>query len=132
MPVVESEFLLALRASDPKHKAALAILQRHNDLEVCTAAFLEIAWLLRSQAKQPNEISLILSVIRSELENRGVSEIPLTASQITRAHDILTRHAMTFFDAMILANAEESQDLRLISNDSAFDVTGTVQRLPLK
>ena len=47
MPVVESEFLLALRADDPKHKAVLAILRQHEDLEVCTAAFLEIAWLLR-------------------------------------------------------------------------------------
>ena len=132
MPVVESEFLLALRANDPKHKAALAILRRYTNLEVCTAAFLEITWLLRSQAKHPNEISLILSIIRSELESRGVVEIPLTASQLTRAHDILTRHAMTLFDALILANAEESRDFRLISNDNAFDATGTVQRLPFK
>jgi predicted nucleic acid-binding protein len=132
MPVVESEFLLALRANDPKHKAALTIFRKYPALEVCTAAFLEITWLLRSKNKRPNEISLILSILKAELEGRGVAEIPLTTSQIARAHDILTRHAMTFFDALILANAEESHDRRMISSDNSFDETGTVERIPLK
>ncbi len=132
MPVVESEFLLALRADDPKHKAALAIFRKYPVLEVCTAALLEIAWLLRSKQKRPNEISLALSLLRAELENRGVPEVALTASQIARAHDILNRHAITFFDALILANAEESHDKRLISNDDSFDRTGTIERIPLK
>lgn len=132
MPVVESEFLLALRASDPKHKAALAIFRKYPVLEVCTAALLEIAWLLRSKGKRPDEISLALSLLRAELEDRGVTEVALTASQIARAHDILTRHAVTFFDALILANAEESHDRRIVSNDDSFDGTGTVERIPLK
>lgn len=132
MPVVETEFLLALRATDPKHKAALAIFRKFPDLEVCTAAFLEVAWLLRSQGKSSSEISLTLSLLRGELEDRGVVEVPLTSLQVTRAHDILTRHAMTFFDALILANAEESSDRRLISNDNSFDQTQTVQRLQLR
>ncbi len=132
MPVVESEFLLALRANDPKHKAALGIFRKYPVLEVCTAALLEIAWLLRSKDKRPVEISLALSLLRSELENRGMTEVALTASQIARAHDILTRHAITFFDALILANAEESHDRRLISNDDSFDGTGTIERIPLK
>jgi predicted nucleic acid-binding protein len=132
MPVVESEFLLALRATDPKHKAALSIFRKFSQLEVCTPAFLEIAWLMRSQVKRPSEISLALSILDGELDSHGVTEIPLTISQITRAHDILTRHAITFFDALILANSEESLDRRLVSNDSAFDQTGTLQRIPLK
>ena len=132
MPVVESEFLLALRANDPKHKAALAIFRKYPVLEVCTAAFLEISWLLRSKSKRPNEISLTLSILKAELESRGVAEVPLTTSQIARAHDILTRHEMTFFDALILANAEESQDRRLISSDNSFDETGTMERIPLR
>ncbi len=132
MPVVESEFLLALRADDPKHKAALAIFRKYPLLEVCTAALLEIAWLLRSKDKRPVEISLALSLLRAELENRGITEVALTASQIARAHDILNRHAITFFDALILANAEESHDRRLISNDDSFDGTGTIERIPLK
>ncbi len=132
MPVVESEFLLALRANDPKHKAALAIFRKYPVLEVCSAALLEIAWLLRSKDKRPVEISLALSLLRAELENRGMTEVALTASQIARAHDILTRHAITFFDALILANAEESHDRRLISNDDSFDGTGTIERIPLK
>lgn len=132
MPVVESEFLLALRANDPKHKAALAIFRKYQVLEFCTAALLEISWLLRSKSKTPSEISLALSLLRAELESLGVTEIPLTALQISRAHDILTRHAMTFFDALILANAEESRDRRLISNDSSFDGTGTVERIPFR
>lgn len=132
MPVVESEFLLGLRANDPKHKAALAIFRKYPVLEVCTAALLEIGWLLRSKGKSHGEISLALSLLRAELESRGITEITLTASQIARAHDVLTRHAMTFFDALILANAEESHDRRLISNDSSFDGTGTVERIPFK
>jgi len=132
MPVVESEFLLALRADDRKHKAALAFLDKYPTLEVCAAAFLEIAWLLRSKGKTPTEISLALSLLKSELESRDVAEIPVTASQIGRAHDILTRHSMTFFDALILANAEESQDRRLVSGDSSFDSTGTVERISLR
>jgi predicted nucleic acid-binding protein len=132
MPVVESEFLLALRADDRKHKAALEALGKYRALEVCTAAFLELAWLLRSQGKSPIEISLALSVLRAELESRDVAEIGLSTSQIERAHDILTRHPITFFDALILANAEESRDRQLISNDACFDSTGTVERIPLK
>ena len=132
MPVIESEFLLALRANDPKHKAALDIFRRFPDLEVCSAAFLEIAWVLRSKGKRPSEISLALSLLRGELESQGVDEIPITTSQIARAHDILTRHSLTFFDALILANAEESRDKRLISNDNSFDTTHTIQRLPIK
>jgi predicted nucleic acid-binding protein len=132
MPVVESEFLLALRTTDPKHKAALAVFRKYPVLEFCTVALLEIAWLLRSKNKRPVEISLALSLLREELEGRGIDEITLTASQIARAHDILTRHSMTFFDAMILANAEESHDRRLISNDDSFDETRTVERIPLK
>ncbi len=132
MPVVESEFLLALRADDRKHKAAVATFDKYPTLEVCTAAFLEIAWLLRSKSKTPTEVSLAVSILKAELENRDVAEIPLTISQIGRAHDILTRHSMTFFDALILANAEESRDRRLISNDDSFDETGTVERIPLK
>ena len=132
MPVVESEFLLALRADDRKHKAAVAFFDKYPTLEVCAAAFLEIAWLLRSKGKTPTEVSLTLSLLKSELESRDVAEIPVTASQIGRAHDILTRHSMTFFDALVLANAEESQDRRLISSDSSFDSTGTVARIPLR
>ncbi len=132
MPVVESEFLLALRSNDPKHKPALAVFRKYPNLEVCTAAFLEISWLLRSKNKRPNEISLTLSILKAELEARGVVEVPLTTSQIARAHDILTRHGMTFFDALILANAEESQDRQLISSDNSFDETGTVERVPLR
>ena len=132
MPVVESEFLLALRADDRKHKAAVAFFDKYPTLEVCAAAFLEIAWLLRSKGKTPTEVSLTLSLLKSELESRHVAEIPVTASQIGRAHDILTRHSMTFFDALVLANAEESQDRRLISSDSSFDSTGTVARIPLR
>ena len=132
MPVVESEFLLALRADDRKHKAALAILKKYPVLEVCAAAFLEIAWLLRSKSKTPSQVSLTLSILRAELESRDVAEIAVTSSQIGRAHDILSRHSMTFFDALILANAEESRDRRLISNDTSFDSTGTVERIPLK
>jgi predicted nucleic acid-binding protein len=132
MPVIESEFLLALRATDPKHKAALSIFRKFSDLEVCAAAFLEVAWLMRSQAKASNEISLALSILGGELESQGVSEVPVTFSQIARAHDILTRHAITFFDALILANAEEARDRRLVSNDNVFDQTGTVQRIPFK
>jgi predicted nucleic acid-binding protein len=132
MPVIESEFLLALRATDPKHKAALDVFRKFRDIEACSAAFLEVAWLLRSKGKGASEISLALSLLRGELETRGVVEIPLTTSQIARAHDVLTRHTMTFFDALILANAEESRDKRIISNDSSFDATHTVQRLPLR
>ena len=132
MPVVESEFLLALRADDRKHKAALAILEKYPVLEVCAAAFLEIAWLLRSKSKTPSQVSLTLSILRAELESRDVAEIAVTTSQIGRAHDILSRHSMTFFDALILANAEESRDRRLISSDTSFDSTGTVERIPLK
>ena len=132
MPVIESEFLLALRADDRKHKAALALFNKYSALEVCAAAFLEMAWLLRSKGKSSTEVSLTLSLLESELQSRGVSEIPVTASQIGRAHDILTRHAMTFFDALILANAEESLDRKLLSSDSTFDSTGTVTRIPVR
>jgi predicted nucleic acid-binding protein len=132
MPVIESEFLLALRADDRKHKVALALFDKYPAMEVCTAAFLEIAWLLRSRGKRPIEVSLALSLLKAELESRDVAEIPLTTSQIGRAHDILTRHSLSFFDATILANAEESQDRRLISNDKSFDSTGTVERIPLR
>ncbi len=132
MPVVESEFLLALRADDRKHKAAVATFDKYPTLEVCTAAFLEIAWLLRSKRKTPTEVSLTVSLLKAELESRDVAEIPLTVSQIGRAHDILTRHSITFFDALILANAEESHDRRLISNDDTFDAIGTIERIPLK
>ena len=132
MPVVESEFLLALRTDDRKHKAALELVDKYPNLEVCAPAFLEIAWLLRSKGKPPSEISLALSLLKAELQSRDVAEIPITASQIGRAHDILTRHSMTFFDALILANAEESEDRRLISSDSSFDSTGTVERVPLR
>jgi len=132
MPVVESEFLLALRADDRRHKAAIAIFDNYPALEVCAAAFLEIAWLLRSKSKTPTEVSLTLSLLSAELENRGVAEIPVSVSQFGRAHDILTRHSMTFFDALILANAEESRDRRLISNDDSFDSVGTVERIPLR
>ena len=132
MPVVESEFLLALRADDRKHKAALALFDKYPTLEVCAAAFLEIAWLLRSKGKAPTEVSLTISLLKSELESRDIAEIPVTVSQIGRAHDILSRHSMTFYDALVLANAEESQDRRLISSDSTFDSTGTVTRIPLR
>jgi predicted nucleic acid-binding protein len=132
MPVVESEFLLALRADDRKHKVAVALFDKYPTLEVCSAAFLEVAWLLRSKGKTPTEVSLALSLLNSELESRNVAEIPVTASQIGRAHDIMTRHSMTFFDALVLANVEESQDGRLISSDNTFDSTGTVRRIPLR
>ena len=46
----------------------------------------------------------------------SVTEVPVTSSQIARAHDILSRHSMIFFDALILANAEESQDKQRVSN----------------
>jgi hypothetical protein len=57
MPVVESEFLLAPRSDDRKHKAALEILDKYPTHEVCATAFLEIIWLLRSKQKTPPEIS---------------------------------------------------------------------------
>ena len=132
MPVIESEFLLALRVDDSKHKAAIAMFEKYPTLEVCTAAFLEIAWLLRSKGRTPAEVSLTLALLKSELESRDVAEIPVTSAQIGRAHNILARHSMTFFDALILANAEDSEDRQLITSDSSFDSTGTVTRIPLR
>jgi len=132
MPIVESEFLLALRADDRKHKVALAIFDTYPVPEGCSAAFLEIAWLLRSKGKNPTQVSLTLAILRAEPENRDVTEAPVTSSQIERANDSLSRHSMTFFHALILANAEESQDKQLVSNDSTFDSIGTVERISLK
>lgn len=60
---------MALSEDNPKHKVSTNILSKVSDIEVCVAAFLEIAWLLRSKGKGENEISLALAVLKSELES---------------------------------------------------------------
>ncbi|MFQ6075298.1 MAG: PIN domain-containing protein [Candidatus Bathyarchaeia archaeon] len=134
MSVVETEFLLALREGDPHHEAALRLMEEDTSLSVCGSAFLELAWLMRSQSRSDEEIYRALLLLRVELEEKGIPEIPVTLHQIIRAHQILSehRHNVTFFDALILSNAEESDDRTIVSNDDVFEVTKTLKRTPLK
>lgn len=132
MPVVETEFLLALREGDPHHDAAIRLMKEHTDLLVCGASFLELAWLMRSQSRPDEEVYRALLLLKVELEERGIPEIPVTLPQLIRAHQMLLEHNITFFDALILSNAEESDDRTIISNDDVFEATKTLKRIPLK
>lgn len=132
MPVVETEFLLALREKDPLHNAALKVMERHGDLEVCGASFLELAWLMRARSKTDHEVHMALLFLKAELEEKGIFEIPITLRQMIRAHQILSEHRVTFFDALILSNAEDSRDRLIISNDKVFEALKTLKRISLK
>lgn len=105
---------------------------RLKPLEACGAAFLELAWLMRSQGKSDREIYLAMTILRAELEERKIREIPLTLGQLLRAHSILAQQQMTFFDALIIANVEDSRDKTVLSNDQVFEAIKTVKRLPLR
>ena len=132
MPVVDTEFLLALREGDPHHDAALRLIEKYTGLSVCGASFLELAWLMRSQSRSDEEVYRALLLLKVELEEKGIPEIPVTLHQLIRAHQILVEHNVTFFDALILSNAEESDDRAIISNDAVFEATKTLKRIPLK
>lgn len=132
MPVVETEFLFALGEDDPHHTAALKLIKELRNLVICGASFFELAWLMRSQSKSDSEIYRTLLLLRLELEERGIPEIPITGSQLMRAHQVLSEHDITFFDALILSNAEESNDMTIVSNYDVFEMTKTLKRIPLK
>ncbi len=137
MPILETEFLFALREGDRFHSQSLEILRMYEelqltDLKVSTSGFLEVANVLRGRNFRPERIASVLSEMRRRIALHALGEIELNSEMIEKCEELISKKELhlTYFDALHSAVAL-LHDRAIISNDDVFDKAG-IRRLNFK
>ena len=137
MPILETEFLFALREGDRFHSQALQILSRYEelqlaDLKVSTTGFLEVANVLRGRNFKSERIAQVLGEMRRKMNLHDLQEVKLDAEIIEKCEELISKKELnlTYFDALHAA-AAALYDRTIISNDNIFDKLG-IRRISFK
>lgn len=133
MPVLETEFLFALRKEDKRHALCSTILEiakdKSNDLAICGSAFVEIAIGLRGTLSR----SEIITTLESSHALVGpIKEIPLH-SGILLSGLVLeqTLGTSNLFDCLHAATAL-SHDSMIVSDDHFYDEVPNLRRVSFR
>lgn len=133
MPVLETEFLFALRKEDKRHALCTTILEnakgKFKDLAICGSAFAEIAIGLRGTLSK-SEITTTLESSRALVSS--IKEIPLH-SGILLSGLVLeqTLGVSNLFDCLHAATAL-SHDSVIVSNDHFYDEVPNLRRVSFR
>ena len=135
MPVLDTEILFALNPKDPKHDAALKLLnelrQKGRKIFVPDTVMLEFQIVLRSIGKKLPIVKTSILGLRKAIEvNRGEEVNTINSTLLARQCEIEEKYGLTYFDSLIAASTL-SVDEELISDDNAFDRVPGIRRASL-
>jgi hypothetical protein len=127
-PLLETEFLFAVRPGDRLHGIAAKILLASKSgrpaFRFLGSAIWEMRTVLYSQRKKPNEIYRALAYTKRVLSNHRVDEEPIVTDDHIRADRLREQFPfLTFFDALHAATALGRRQI-LVSNDPVYDRVG--------
>ncbi len=132
MPVADTELLFLLNPRDPRHKAALRILEElKGKLRVPDTALIEFEVTLRSRGRSLNDVKQALLALKRIMEDYGIEEVStIDLSLLVRHVEIMLDYSLDFFDSLIAASAL-SVDGIVVSDDKAFDRVEELKRIPI-
>lgn len=127
MPLLETEFLFALREGDRFYSNAMRILRiyeerRIAELRVSTSGFLEVANVLRGRNFKSALISKVLAEMRRKIALHDLEELKLDSMMIEKCEELSSKKELgfTYFDALHAA-AAILYDGIIVSNDRIYD-----------
>jgi predicted nucleic acid-binding protein len=130
MPVVDTEFLFALRGTDRKHSVVREILQELEGKRVASTrpmiipmAVLELVTVLLSEGKDVKEIHRVLELIDEITQGYGLGFAEFSLNQMVQGLSIYESSRIGLFDS-IMAGAAIDLGTEIVSDDTDFDIRG--------
>ncbi len=131
VPIVDTEFLFALRSSDKKHSKAKEILERigerrgkaPTDLLIPPVVATELVLVLLSEGKQAGVVQKTLDLVRDISDRYGLGVAPFSLDQLKAGLSVYETSGIGLFDSPIAGVASE-MDTEVVGDDPDFDISG--------
>ena len=103
--LIETDFLFGLRPSDPHNekveKALQLVKEKKLNLKLINSALFEVRTVLYSQGKKSEEISNILLLMKTKLEEYNIIEVSIQFDDFILAESLRIKHKeLTYFDSL--------------------------------
>ncbi len=131
VPVVDTEFLFALRSSDKKHSKAKEILERigerrgkaPTDLLIPPIVATELVLVLLSEGKKAEVVRKTLDLVRDISDRYGLGIAPFSLDQLKTGLAVYETSGIGLFDSLISGVASE-MNTEVVGDDPDFDIPG--------
>ncbi len=131
VPVVDTEFLFALRSTDKKHPVAKEILQEISGERrgastrplVPPLAVVELVTVLLSEGKKVREIQKVLELTEEISQGYGLGFAGFNLNQVIRGLSVYENSSIGLFDSLI-AGVAMDMDTEIIGDDPDFEIGG--------
>ncbi len=126
---VESDFLLGLRKSDPRHSKVVLALKMQKDgklsLNVLSSAVLEVRAVLYSRGLSPKDVEEAFLLMASILAEYGSDKfLPLELNDVIVAERMRSEESsLGFFDSLHAA-VSKRLNIKLLSSEGAYGRLG--------
>lgn len=120
--LVETDFLFALRPSDPIHEAVLTLLEDSAKgvirLHISPVSPVEASLIMKGAGLDDRDISIALKAMETSVRKYSNPSYPeLSLSDVALASELRQKHGLTFFDS-VHASVSLSKNLTYVSNDA--------------
>lgn len=131
VPVVDTEFLFALRSTDKKHAVAKEILQEIGGEKrgastrplMPPVAVVELVMVLLSDGKEVKEIQKVLELIEEISERYGLGFAGFNLGQMLAGLSIYEASRIGLFDSL-MAGVAKDMDTEIVGDDPDFEIGG--------
>ncbi len=131
VPVVDTEFLFALRGSDRKHSRVKEILERIGerrgkapaDLVIPPIVATELVLVLLSEGKEAEVVRKTLDLIRDISDRYGLGFAPFSLDQLKTGLSVYETSGIGLFDSLI-AGVGSEMNTEVVGDDPDFDIPG--------
>lgn len=131
VPVVDTEFLFALRGSDRKHSKAKEILERIGErrgraslqLLIPPIVATELVLVLLSEGKSAEVVRKTLDLVRDISERYGIGFALFSLDQLKTGLSVYETSGIGLFDSLIAGVASEL-NTEIVGDDPDFDIPG--------
>ncbi len=131
VPVVDTEFLFALRSADKKHALAREILQEVSGERrgastrplMPPLAVMELVMVLLSEGKEVKEIQKVLELIEEISQRYGLGFAGFNLGQMIIGLSIYETSRIGLFDSL-MAGVAKDMDTEIVGDDPDFDIRG--------
>jgi predicted nucleic acid-binding protein len=128
MPILDTEFIMALGSADKKHQDVLRTLEKIKEGEienvvVTDTAIWEVYTVLRNRGRV-DEIRHIFRRLNEVCEEYEIEVMNLFSKELILRHISIEKgHDLNFFDSLLAASAE-NHDHSIVSSDKVYDRLG--------
>ena len=119
--VIDTEFIFALRKSDPLHEKAKKVLASNTSLTLTVPSLIETVLVLLSSGKTESQIINFLETTWEIIAKYNITSVNYYIDQLIEGLKIKRDHGKGgLFDSLIAGSAR-TIDNEILSNDKAFD-----------